>query len=158
MTHRDSTEVRVRRAARADVPAIVRLLADDRLGATREIVGEPLAQVYWDAFDAMAAERGNEYLVAEANGEVVGCLQLTIIAGLSRSGMTRGQLEGVRVDSRYRGHGTGEQLVRAAVERSRELGCKLVQLTSDRTRVDAIRFYERLGFVPSHVGMKLTLD
>ena len=158
MVDRTSTEVRVRRAQRRDVPAIIRLLADDRLGATREIVGESVAQVYWDAFDAMTAQPGNEYLVADVGGEVVGCLQLTIIAGLSRSGLTRGQLEGVRVASEYRGHRIGEQLIRAAIESAREAGCRLVQLTSDRTRVDAIRFYERLGFVPSHVGMKLTLD
>jgi ribosomal protein S18 acetylase RimI-like enzyme len=161
MPDKTSSHVRVRRAERADVPAIVRLLADDRLGATREIVGavgEPLAQVYWDAFDAMMEHPGNEYLVAEMEGEVVGCLQLTIIRGMSRAGLTRGQFEGVRVSSQHRGHGIGEQLMRAAIERARTLGCRIVQLTSDRTRVDALRFYERLGFVPSHVGMKLTLD
>jgi GNAT superfamily N-acetyltransferase len=161
MTDETSSDVRVRRAERADVPAIVRLLADDRLGATREIIGgagEPLAQVYWDAFDAMTAHAGNEYLVAEMGGEIVGCLQLTIIMGLSRAGLTRGQFEGVRVSSQHRGHGIGEQLMQAAIGRARDLGCRLVQLTSDRTRVDALRFYERLGFVPSHVGMKLTLD
>jgi ribosomal protein S18 acetylase RimI-like enzyme len=90
-------------------------------------------------------------------GEVVGCLQLDIIHGLSRMGMTRGQIEGVRVSSAHRGHRIGEQLVRAAIDRARENGCGAVQLTSDRTRVDAHRFYERLGFVTSHVGMKLTL-
>jgi ribosomal protein S18 acetylase RimI-like enzyme len=158
MTDKISGDVRVRRGVRADVPTIVRLLADDRLGATRETISDPLPQVYWDAFDAMAAQDGNELLVAEMDGEVVGCLQLTIIVGLSRMGMTRGQLEGVRVSSQHRGHRIGEQLVRAAIERARELGCRVVQLTSDRTRVDALRFYERLGFVPSHVGMKLTLE
>jgi ribosomal protein S18 acetylase RimI-like enzyme len=150
-------EVRVRVARRADVPAIVRLLADDALGATREQPGEPLAQAYWDAFDAMEAQEGNELLVAEVGGEIVGCLQLTIIAGLSRVGMKRSQLEGVRVSSRRRGAGIGEALVRTAIERSRAQGCRLVQLTTDRTRVDARRFWERLGFEPSHVGMKLTI-
>ena len=150
-------DVRVRPARRADLPAVVRLLADDPLGAAREQPGEPLAQAYWDAFDAMAAQRGNELLVAETEGEVAGCLQLTVIAGLSRTGMTRAQLEGVRVSARHRGRGIGELLVRAAIERARAQGCRLVQLTTDRTRVDAQRFYERLGFEPSHVGMKLTL-
>ena len=158
MTDPVASTVRVRRAERPDVPAIVRLLADDVLGATRELVGEPLAAVYWDAFDAMSRQPGNEYLVAELDGEIVGCLQLTIIAGISRAGLTRAQLEGVRVSAAHRGHKIGEQLVRAAVERAREHGCRLVQLTTDRSRVDAQRFYDRLGFVASHVGMKLTLE
>jgi ribosomal protein S18 acetylase RimI-like enzyme len=158
MHHTLPSDTRVRLARRADVPAIVRLLADDPLGATREQPGEPLAQAYWDAFDAIAAQGGNELFVADAAGEVVGCLQLTVIPGLSRTGMTRGLLEGVRVSARYRGQGVGESLVRAAVERSRELGCRLVQLTTDRTRADAQRFYERLGFEASHVGMKLLLE
>jgi ribosomal protein S18 acetylase RimI-like enzyme len=157
MSDARSTDVHVRLASRDDVPAIVRLLADDALGATRELVGEPLAQVYWDAFDAMTAQSGNDVLVAEASGEVVGCLQLTIIPGLSRAGMTRGLIEGVRVSSRHRGQRIGELLMRAAMDRSRELGCGLVQLTTDKTRIDAQRFYERLGFEASHIGMKLTL-
>ena len=151
-------QVRVRRAKRADVPAIVGLLADDHLGATREIVSDPVAQVYLDAFDAVDAHQGTELFVAELDGEVVGCLQLDIIHGLSRMGMTRGQIEGVRVSSAHRGNRIGEQLVRAAIDRAREQGCGAVQLTSDRTRVDAHRFYERLGFVTTHVGMKLTLE
>ncbi len=158
MTENPIITVRVRRAERADVPAIVRLLADDHLGATREIVSDPVAQVYLDAFDAMAAHQGTELFVAEMDGDVVGCLQLDIIHGLSRMGMTRGQIEGVRVSSARRGHRIGEQLVRAAIDRAREHGCRAVQLTSDRTRIDAHRFYERLGFVTSHVGMKLTLE
>ena len=158
MTDTASSRVEVRTATRADVPAVVRLLADDALGATRELPGEPLAQTYWDAFDAMTAQRGNELLVADDGGEVVGCLQLTIIPGLSRAGMTRAQLEGVRVSARHRGRGIGETLVRAAVERARAEGCGLVQLTTDTRRPDARRFYERLGFEATHVGMKLALD
>ena len=158
MTDTVASTVRVRRGERPDVPAIVRLLADDVLGATSEIVGEPLAPVFWNAFDAITGQPGNEYLVAELDGEIVGCLQLTIIAGLSRAGLTRAQLEGVRVSGAHRGHRIGEQLVRAAVARAREHGCRLVQLTTDRSRVDAQRFYDRLGFVSSHVGMKLTLE
>ena len=158
MHHPPQSDVQVRLARRADVPAIVRLLADDPIGSTREQPGEPLAQAYWAAFDAIAAQGGNEVLVAEAAGEIAGCLQLTVIPGLSRTGMMRGQLEGVRVSARHRGRGIGESLVRAAVERARAQGCRLVQLTTDRARTDAQRFYERLGFEASHVGLKLTLE
>ena len=150
-------DIRIRFGTREDLPAIVRLLADDELGAKREIVSEPLAQVYSDAFAAMRAQTGNELFVAESDGEVVGCLQLTLTPGLSRAGMSRGTIEGVRVSSRHRGQRIGELLMRAAIDRSRELGCGLVQLTTDRTRLDAQRFYERLGFEPSHIGMKLPL-
>ena len=157
-TSMSPVNVEIRPARRAEVPAIVRLLADDPLGARREQPGEPLAQAYWAAFDAMVAQGGNELIVAVRDGEVLGCVQLTIIPGLSRAGMTRGQLEGVRVHSAARGQGIGEALVRAAVARARAAGCQLVQLTSDRTREDALRFYERLGFTASHVGFKLALD
>lgn len=150
--------IEIRPARRAEVPAIVRMLADDPLGATRERPGEPLDPAYWAAFDAMAAQGGNELLVAVRGGEVLGCVQLTVIPGLSRTGMTRGQLEGVRVHSVARGQGIGEALLHAAIDRARAAGCRLVQLTSDQTRGDAIRFYERLGFTASHVGMKLALD
>jgi ribosomal protein S18 acetylase RimI-like enzyme len=152
------SEAQVRRAERADVPAIVGLLADDVLGAAREVVSDPLAQVYWDAYDTMTSQPGNEYLVAELDGAIVGCLQLTIIAGISRGGMTRAQIEGVRVSAAHRGRRIGEQLMQAAMDRARERGCRLVQLTSDKSRVDAQRFYQRLGFVSSHVGMKLMLE
>jgi ribosomal protein S18 acetylase RimI-like enzyme len=153
--HLPGVDVRV--ARREDLPAIVALLADDPLGATRELVGDPLAPAYYDAFDAMAAQGGNELLVAESGDEVVGCLQLTIIPGVSRAGMLRAQIEGVRVSARHRGQKIGERLVREAIDRARAAGCRLVQLTSDRSRVDAQRFYERLGFEASHVGMKLSL-
>jgi ribosomal protein S18 acetylase RimI-like enzyme len=149
--------VTVRPAQREDVPAIVRLLADDLLGAKRERVEEPTASNYFRAFDEVAADPGNELLVAVLGDEVIGCLQLTIIPGLSRAGMKRAQLESVRVSSRHRGARVGEQLVRAALARARTAGCGLVQLTSDVSRTDARRFYERLGFVATHIGMKLSL-
>lgn len=152
-----SGAVRIRVARREDIPAIVRLLADDALGATREEATDPLPAAYGEAFDAIVAQRGNEVLVAEAEGAVVGCLQLTIIPGLSRRGMARGQIEAVRVARGQRGRGIGERLVRDAIERARAAGCGLVQLTTDRARPDAHRFYERLGFTASHVGMKLPL-
>jgi ribosomal protein S18 acetylase RimI-like enzyme len=153
-----SDDIVIRAAARGDVPAIVALLADDPLGAARENAAEPLPEAYWQAFDQIAAQPGNSLLVAEREGAVVGCLQLTIIPGLSRHGMTRGLVEAVRVSTACRGLGIGEALLRRAIEMSRAAGCGLVQLTSDNTRRDAHRFYERLGFVASHAGFKLTLD
>ena len=149
------TEITIRPASREDVPAIAALLADDALGAAREDAGD--IETYLRAFDDMAAQPGNVMLVAERAGLVVGCLQLTIIAGLSRHGMKRGQIEGVRVNSACRGLGIGERLIRHAIEMARATGCGLVQLTSDVTRADAHRFYERLGFVASHAGFKLPL-
>ena len=151
-----SADITVRPAQREDVPAIATLLADDLLGATREDTGDMAP--YLRAFDEMATQNGNMILVAGRGGAVVGCLQLTVIAGLSRHGMRRGQIEGVRVSATCRGLGIGEKLVRRAIDHARAEGCGMVQLTSDRNRPDAHRFYERLGFVASHVGMKLALD
>jgi ribosomal protein S18 acetylase RimI-like enzyme len=151
------TALIVRPATRKDVPAVVRLLADDTLGTHRERVEDPVAPVYLTAFDEIAAQPGNGLLVAEQNGEVVACLQLTIIPGLSRAGMRRAQIEGVRVSSRHRGERIGERLVNEAIARARTARCGLVQLTSDVTRTDARRFYERLGFEATHIGMKLPL-
>jgi GNAT superfamily N-acetyltransferase len=152
------TDITIRPARRDDVPAIVALLAEDPLGQTREDNADPLPNVYWRAFDEVALQPGNFLLVAGRAGAVVGCLQLTVIPGLSRRGMKRGLIEAVRVGAGERGHGLGEQLVRHAVGLARGEGCGLVQLTSDKSRPDAHRFYERLGFVASHVGMKLDLD
>lgn len=149
--------MKVRRAERGDVPAIVALLADDMLGARRERNEDPLPQAYYRAFDAIAADPSHELFVAELDGTVIGTLQLSFLPGLSRQGMWRAQIEGVRVSSTQRGHRVGEQLVRHAIERARARGCGLVQLTSDKSRVDAVRFYERLGFTASHEGMKLAL-
>jgi ribosomal protein S18 acetylase RimI-like enzyme len=151
------SEFAIRRAKAVDLPAIVRMLANDPLGRTRERYAEPLPEEYGRAFAAVEAQRGNEILVAEADGQVIGCLQLTLIPGLTRLGMTRAQIEGVRVDETRRGERIGERLFLAAIERARAAGCGLVQLTTDASRPDAHRFYERLGFVASHVGMKLAL-
>ena len=139
------------------MPAIVRLLADDVLGAQRERVEDPIAPVYLQAFDEMAGQANNALLVAVLGEEVIGCLQLTILTGLSRQGMRRALIEAVRVSSRHRGKRVGEQLVLDAIARARAAGCGLVQLTSDISRTDAQRFYERLGFKTTHVGMKLSL-
>ena len=146
----------IRPATRDDVPAIVAMLADDPLGAAREDLDD--AQTYEAAYDRVVADPGQHLVVAERDGSVVGTLQLTVIPGLSRRGATRSVIEGVRVSRDERGTGLGTELVTWAVEESRRLGCTLVQLTSDASRTDARRFYERLGFVASHVGFKLVLD
>ncbi|MEZ5289997.1 MAG: GNAT family N-acetyltransferase [Vicinamibacterales bacterium] len=153
----EAPELTIRAGGRVDLAAVVRLLADDALGAAREIAGDDVAPAYLDAFDAMQAQGGNLLLVAEMDGMVVGCLQLTIIPGLSRAGALRAQIEGVRVAAAHRGRGVGERLIEAALDRARAAGCQLAQLTSDVSRVDAQRFYERLGFRPTHVGFKRPL-
>lgn len=147
----------VRRAARADVPALVRLLADDELGATREAATEPLAEGYYAAFAAIERDGCNDLVVAEAGGEVIGTLQLTFIPYLTYRGGTRAQIEAVRIDRRFPGRGVGHALFAWAIARAQARGCHLVQLTTDKRRPDARRFYESLGFVASHEGMKLHL-
>ena len=146
----------IRGAVRDDVPAIVAMLADDPLGAAREDLGDP--RTYDAAYDRVVADPGQHLVVAERDGTVVGTLQLSVIPGLSRRGATRSVIEGVRVARTERGSGLGTALITWAIEESRGLGCSLVQLTSDASRTDARRFYERLGFVASHVGFKLRLD
>jgi GNAT superfamily N-acetyltransferase len=150
----------IRQARRADVGAIVAMLADDPLGAEREREGDP---AYLAAFDDVTADPRQLLVVAdlgdaEVGAAVVGTLQLSFLPGLSRRGATRAQIEAVRVRADQRGSGLGGTLVRWAVDTARERGCALVQLTTDASRVDAHRFYERLGFRASHVGMKLGLD
>jgi GNAT superfamily N-acetyltransferase len=149
--------VRIRTATREDVPSIVRMLADDPLGATREKYADPLPEPYWDAFAAIDADPNQLLIVADVDGAVVGVLQLTFIPGLTRLGMWRAQIEGVRIDSAVRGQRLGETLATWAIDEAKRRGCKLVQLTTDKGRPDAHRFYERLGFVASHEGMKLAL-
>ncbi|RBY81158.1 GNAT family N-acetyltransferase [Blastococcus sp. TF02-09] len=147
----------VRRAGAADLPALVALLADDPLGAAREAPGEDLAP-YARAFAAVDADPAHLLVVVADGEDVVGTLQLSFLPGLSRRGALRAQVEGVRVRADRRGDGVGEALLRWAVAAAARRGCALVQLTSDSTRADAHRFYERMGFVASHTGFKLTLD
>jgi ribosomal protein S18 acetylase RimI-like enzyme len=144
----------IREARRADLDAVVALLADDRLGRERETPGDP---GYARAFEAVAASPDNALLVVEVDGEVAGCLQLTILPGLSKRGETRAQIEGVRVAADLRGKGIGAALIGEALARARAAGCGSAQLATHASRKDAQRFYARLGFAPSHVGMKLTL-
>lgn len=145
----------IRRAVDDDVAAIVAMLANDPLGATRESTGD--LTPYLAAFAVIDADPHQRLVVAERAGRVVGTLQLTILPGLSRGAATRGQVEAVRVAASERGTGLGGQLLRWAIEEARRSGCALVQLTTDRTRTDAHRFYESLGFEATHVGYKLTL-
>lgn len=150
--------ITIRRATRSDLPSIVRLLADDPLGSQREAYRDPLPPAYYAAFQAIDADPRQELVVVEHEGAVIGTLQLTFLPGLSFQGGTRAQIEAVRVDRDMRSHGIGARLFAWAITRAREQGCRLVQLTTNASRSEAQRFYERLGFVASHVGMKLDLE
>lgn len=146
--------VTMRTAEEADLPAILRLLADDPLGKSRETAVEA---PYQAAFAAIAADPNQELVVAELDGQVVGCFQLSFIPGLSRRGAWRAQIESVRIDSALRGRGAGRAMMEWAIAKARARGCALAQLTTDKRRADAHRFYARIGFVASHEGMKLEL-
>ena len=146
-----------REAKREDVRTIVFMLADDELGARRERAQDPLPRAYLDAFERIDGSSDNELTVAEREGEIVGVLQLTFIPYLTYQGGIRALIEGVRVSSQHRGRGIGRALFEWAIARARERGCHLVQLTTDKQREDARRFYESLGFEASHEGMKLHL-
>ncbi|GGN66397.1 GNAT family acetyltransferase [Streptomyces albiflavescens] len=148
-------DLEIRAAVAEDVPAIVAMLADDPLGAQRESQDD--LTPYQTALERLRADPNQHLVVAVREGRVVGTLQLTVIPGLSRKGATRSIIEGVRIHADERGSGLGTQLIEWAIDESRRLDCQLVQLTSDVTRTDAHRFYERLGFTASHVGFKLPL-
>ena len=146
-----------RRAAAADLPAIVALLADDPIASSRESAGVRLEAGYRDAFAAIERDPNQHLAVAERGRRVIGCLQLSFIPGLTRKGSWRGQIEGVRVAASERGRGTGRAMLEWAIEECRRRRCGLVQLTSDKRRDDAHRFYEALGFRATHQGYKLDL-
>jgi GNAT superfamily N-acetyltransferase len=146
-----------RRARRADLPGIVRLLADDPLGAKRERYETPLPDAYLSAFEAIDADPNQELMVASLGGEAVGVLQLSFIPGLSHRGGWRLLIEAVRVDARLRNKGLGSTMFKWAIQHAAGRRCRMVQLTTDKSRPDAKRFYESLGFVASHEGMKLHL-
>ncbi len=146
-----------RPARRQDVARIVELLADDPLGAGRERFEDPLPDSYYAAFDRIEASDGNVLTVAEVDGVVVGCLQMTFIPGLSNQGADLALIEGVRVDTILRSLGLGGQLIEWALNAARARGCQAVELFTHKTRTDAHRFYDRLGFEQSHVGYRLKL-
>jgi ribosomal protein S18 acetylase RimI-like enzyme len=151
----EGSQITIRPAKRDDVGAIVGMLADDPLGSARERIEQPLPESYFKAFEALDRDPNIELVVAQdGEGAVVGCLQLCILPGLSSQGASRALIEDVRVASHRRGRGIGEQLVQWAVAEARQ-SCKLIELLTHHTRVDAQRFYERLGFQRSHVGMTI---
>ena len=153
----DLLRVLYRPAIRKDVPAIVRMLADDELGAQREQLETPLSQSYYNAFEAIESDPNQELIVAELDGEVIGTLQLMFLPSISYQGRTRAQVESVRVVQQLRGQGIGADMMKWAIECARQRGCHMMQLTSHKSREDAHRFYEKLGFTQSHVGMKINL-
>ncbi len=148
-------DLEIRPAIADDVPAIVAMLADDPLGAQRESLDD--LSPYLAAFERLSGDRNQHLVVAVRESRVIGTLHLTVIPGLSRKGATRSLIEAVRIHADERGSGLGTQLIEWAIDESRRQDCRLVQLTSDASRTDAHRFYERLGFQASHVGFKMLL-
>lgn len=149
-----TAEARVRVAIRADLPAIMALLADDPFSVGREDGLIPAAEA---AFADIEAHPGSDIHVLEQGGRILGCAQLTVTPGLARRALKRGTIEAVRIASDLRGQGLGRAFIRALVEEARRAGCGAVQLTSDKRRTDAHRFYQGLGFAMSHDGFKLLL-
>ncbi len=149
--------LKFRQARSEDLSEIVRMLADDFLGTTRERYENPLPESYTRAFEEISVDKNNELIVAEKDGEIVGTLQITFTPSISFQGGKRATVESVRVDEKYRGQGLGKELMQWAIERAREENCVAMQLTTNSDRKDAHRFYEDLGFKGTHLGMKLYL-
>jgi ribosomal protein S18 acetylase RimI-like enzyme len=149
--------LKFRQATREDLPEIVRMLADDFLGAVRERDEMPLPESYIKAFEEIEADKNNELIIAETDGEIVGTLQITFTPSISFQGGKRATVESVRVDGKFRGQGIGKELMLWAIERARKENCVAIQLTTNAERTSAHRFYENLGFKGSHLGMKLYL-
>ena len=146
-----------RRATGADLRSIVRMLADDELGSQRERVENPLPESYYAAFEQINSDPNHELIVAERNGDVIGTLHLMFLPSVSFQGGLRAQVESVRVDKRFQSQGIGSEMMKWAMDRARQRGAHVVQLTTHKSRMDAHRFYERLGFQGSHLGMKISL-
>lgn len=152
-----ATQPVIRIATREDLPGIVRLLADDKLGAAREDAHETLNNRYVAAFNDIVANAGNDLVVMEQDGDCVGCLQIMILPGFDRLGARRAFFEGLRIAMHLRGQGHGRALLQWAIEHARQKKCEFVQLAVNKNRSDAIRFYETLGFTCEHEGMKYSL-
>lgn len=150
--------MQIRRAVLSDLESIVMLLAEDPLGQTREDSKLPLSRQYLDAFTAIEEDKNQLLVVGIEDETVIACLQISFIPGLSRLGMWRGQIESVRVGAKYRGKGIGRMLFQWSIEQCRKRACGIIQLTTDKARPEALRFYESLGFVSSHEGMKMLLS
>ena len=146
-----------REATEDDLTALVRMLGDDTLGSMREDLSTPINQKYIEAFNHIKSDPNNELILATLHGDIVGMLQLTFIPYLTHTGSWRCLIEGVRIHSGYRGKGLGGKLFEWSIKRAKERNCRLIQLTSDKTRTEALKFYESLGFVASHEGFKLHL-
>ena len=151
-------KLQFRKATKADVPHLVRMLADDTLGAKRENYVEPLPQQYYSAFAAIDADKNNYLLVAELENKIAGMLQMTITTYLTYQGGKRALIEGVRTEKTLRGKGIGKEMLTWAIDKAKSEGCHVVQLTTDKKRPEALAFYEKLGFAASHEGMKLHLS
>jgi GNAT superfamily N-acetyltransferase len=150
--------MKFRKATRQDVPSIIQLLANDVLGQARERYADPLPETYYDAFERIDTDPNQELIVVEGNeNEIIGTLQLSFIPYLTYQGGIRAQIEAVRIREDRRGERLGQQMFEWAIERARERNAHLLQLTTDKQRPDAMRFYEKLGFKASHEGMKLNL-
>ena len=151
--------MRIRRAQKGDLDKIVALLADDELGIKRETLSDPLDRNYHRAFEIINKDENQHLMVVENEmKEIVGTLQLTFIQYLTYRGGQRAQIEAVRIGKDMRGKGIGELMIKWAIEFSSAKGAHVVQLTTDKLRPEALTFYENLGFVPSHEGMKLHIN
>jgi ribosomal protein S18 acetylase RimI-like enzyme len=150
-------DILFRLATRADMPSVVRLLADDDLGSQRERYESPLPESYYSAFEQIDNDSNHALIIAGRNGEVIGTLHLMFLPSISFQGGLRAQIESVRVDKRFQSQGIGSEMMKWAMERAKQRGAHIVQLTTHKSRVDAHRFYERLGFKGTHMGMKLSL-
>ena len=150
-------KVLFRVARREDLPDIVRMLADDELGNRREKAEDPLPESYYGAFEQINSDPNHQLIVVEANGRIIGTFHLIFLPSISYQGGLRAQIESVRVEREYQNLGIGSEMMKWAIERAKERGAHIVQLTTHKSREDAHRFYERLGFKGSHLGMKLSL-
>ena len=150
-------DVLFRLATCDDLPSIVRMLADDDLGSQREQYEDPLPGSYYWAFEMIHNDSNHELIVAERGGEVIGTLHLMFLPSISFRGALRSQVESVRVDKRFQNQGIGSEMMKWTIERAKQRGAQVIQLTTHKTRLDAHRFYERLGFKGSHLGMKFNL-
>lgn len=151
-------EITFRLAKRVDLPSVVRLLADDELGSQRERFEDPLPESYITAFEQIHSDPNHDLVVAELNGEVIGTLQLMLLPSISFQGGLRAQIESVRVDRLHQSQGIGSEMMKWAIERAKDRGAHILQLTTHLSRKDAHRFYKRLGFKGTHLGMKLSLN
>lgn len=148
-------QLKFRKAVRSDVQDIVKMLSDDELGKKRETYSTPLPKQYYAAFDRIHADMNQELIVVENEGDIVGTLQLSFIPYLTYRGGIRAQIEAVRVNSKRRGQGIGEKMFHWAIDRAKERGAHLLQLTTDKKRPEALHFYEKMGFKASHEGLKM---